>query len=294
MRSKRFTIIIFFLLALVLIASSMFTVQKEPTWQGKGLDDWLSLLLRGSREEQRRAVQAVQQIGSNAVPYLLKCIDYKPGVVRETLFRIFKGRLPQSLAPRDAMFMRNKAATAFCSLGERASCAAPDLERIMNDSHSLESSRLCMVALLGIGKAGIAPLERALADPRRSDREVITVSIRMSKPSGVDLAPFVPVLIRCMEETNSSFAATAARTLGSIHRNSNIAVPALINGLQHSNPRVRAESAMALGRFRREALNAVPALNRARGDSDYEVNHTATVALHYIETDEDPEKVMSE
>jgi hypothetical protein len=61
-------------LALILIAVALLSSRTtEPPFQGKGLGAWLiEIMNAGSDREAEPAKNAVRQIGTNAVPYLLQ------------------------------------------------------------------------------------------------------------------------------------------------------------------------------------------------------------------------------
>jgi hypothetical protein len=298
MRSKRVRLILLSLLGLALTAPLITLNEREPVRNGKPLADWLVLLQGGTPQEKQRALEAVQGIGSNALPCLLRWLDYKPAPFREKVFLLFKDRLPfqivssrpfQSLSPRSAMQKQLDAMAGFWAIEEKASSAATDLERILNESYFAGKSELAALALVAIGEAGVPPLERALLNEQRPKPDIVADSIRWGNFYGKDVTVFVPTLIRCMQQTNFYFVAEAAKTLGSTHSRPDLSVPALVVGLQHPDPSVRYECATALGRFRREALNACAALDKARVDKDAQVGQAADLAIHYIQTGEDPE-----
>ena len=102
----------------------------------------------------------------------------------------------------------------------------------------------------------------------------------------------VPVLIRCMTDSsgNLSFedghfsieASRAARILGELHREPEVAVPVLIQALQSDDSYLRANAAEALGKFGEQAQRAVSVLIKALEDSDPNVRHQAAAALKRI------------
>jgi HEAT repeat protein len=93
------------------------------------------------------------------------------------------------------------------------------------------------------------------------------------------------VLVECLTAPPDSFsgaAAEAAKELGELHREPDLAVPALIQSLQSDDNYLREWSATALGKFGSQAKPAVTALTKALNDSDARVRRQAAAALKRI------------
>jgi hypothetical protein len=88
--TKRRKLIAIVLLAVIggVIAYSLLRQDDEPTYQGRRLSEWLD-------PNHRDAKTGVQRIGTNALPPLLKWIDYeKPPEWRVTIYQML--RYPRS------------------------------------------------------------------------------------------------------------------------------------------------------------------------------------------------------
>ena len=69
---------------LVLVAAGfvLWPRETEPMYQGKSLSEWANAY-QGYSDPS--APEALQSIGTNALPYLLRWIQYEPGAVRQRL-----------------------------------------------------------------------------------------------------------------------------------------------------------------------------------------------------------------
>src|SRR6185436_14560086 len=63
---------------LVMVTVSFFR-ERESSYNGRALSDWIKILSKrdGSDLETARAESAIRQIGTNAIPWLLKWIEYE-------------------------------------------------------------------------------------------------------------------------------------------------------------------------------------------------------------------------
>src|SRR5437016_5420191 len=129
--------------------------EREPEYNGKSLTEWLLLYERspGAESDPRSyydpaalqaAEHAVRQIGTNALPWLLKWIQCEPSSTgwRDKLAVVID-KLPGGLndtsfvssALRDRSDLREAVAfEAFRILGTNACSMAPELTRLMNES----------------------------------------------------------------------------------------------------------------------------------------------------------------
>src|SRR5436190_21954088 len=81
-----------FALAAILTAL-LWPRDREPQYQGKSLSQWLEVY---SRDADPTAAAAVHEIGTNAVPWLLKWIRYERSDWREKVGAAI-GKLPRRL-----------------------------------------------------------------------------------------------------------------------------------------------------------------------------------------------------
>src|SRR4051812_25450889 len=79
-----------FLILLGIVIAGVIVVlarrDREPEYGGKRLSEYLSGL-SGNAAEKKRADEAIGQIGTNAIPYLLKWMQYETPAWKTQLYR---------------------------------------------------------------------------------------------------------------------------------------------------------------------------------------------------------------
>jgi HEAT repeat protein len=156
-----------------------FTRPREPSYNGRCLSAWITMLGETDLHNDYRqdAVRAVRQIGSQAVPYLLRWIQVEPPSWVDRTRRQVRGRLGGYLPSwvlrenYDKLTKCIGSARAFKILGEEAAGAIPDLVRIVNeplpqkfDETITPTRRAAAVALAAIGQDGARPLVEAITN----------------------------------------------------------------------------------------------------------------------------------
>jgi HEAT repeats len=151
--------------------------------------------------------------------------------------------------------VRWHAVQALTKLGPKASPAAPDLARALND-RSLNWDAANSLAAIGPGAAPAVP---ALVEAIQSEKGV---------PSAIG------------GEGPSTFSSLAGKALARIGP---AALPALTALLSHDDRYVRMSAVNAIGNMGPQAKSAVPALSNALNDTDPIVGKFAGLALERIE-----------
>ena len=178
--TKRRKRVAFILLAVTgsVIVYAMLHQEDEPEYKGRRLSEWL---VWKSQVDFYKAETAVRAIGTNAVPYLLKWINYEIPAWRISLDKkvpAFVNRGPiRGWIQGRASWLAFYAPDGFQFLGTNAVSAIPGLEALMNDSTKPQSSERAIRALRYIGEPAIPVLKAALADTNRVDRAIIRLAI---------------------------------------------------------------------------------------------------------------------
>ena len=279
------------LMAAGVVAFIVWPGEREPEYKGKKLSEWLRRH-RDSVSEQAEAANAVRRIGTNAVPWLLKWMDYSDlPPWKERLFRsaakyprirnskLFRSALRATESDRNFM----AAAYGFEILGADAKEAIPTLSWMLNDSTQGGKGGRAASALGQIGREALPALLSALADESHSNRLWIAYCIGRMKDLGPDADESLPVLIRCMKSTDKALAGVAAKALGKLRPNPDLAIPALREALHDPDLYLRIPAITALGEYAEQARSAVPDLLEVMNDLDIGVRYCATNALNMVE-----------
>jgi hypothetical protein len=215
-RRKRVAII---LLAVIggVIAYAMLHQEDEPEYLGRRLSEWLDPDQNGmngadSNRDEAIARTAVRNIGTNALPYLLKWIDYEPPAWRKSLRRTLNRTMWQGLSEGGAARRAYITEWGFAFLGTNAASAIPALEAMMKDSKKPERSSRAIYVLGCIGEPAIPLLKAALADSNQPDRPEIVSAFRLIV----------------------------------LNQGTNVCLPILIEALKHPDPSVRKRAEIVL------------------------------------------------
>jgi len=174
----------------------------------------------------------------------------------------------------------------FEILGPEAAPAIPDLTRLLCVSSSRWWSRAdaAFVALVHVGRDGLPPLITALADPSSRNR-VETIVYFRSFNLGTNGWFAVPVLMKCITDTNSQVAEAATWTLTELGLPPETVLPVIKGAVLDPRSKVRNVAVQALGRLGKQALPCTELLYNCFNDTDLYVRETATNALNRINED---------
>lgn len=292
------------LLAIVLLAITAFVLVKRhrsandgPAYEDRTLGDWLTSVDALSSHPDRdspiflQASNAIVQIGTNGLPFLLEAISYEPSrpyVALATLADGVVSRLPDALTPdsflestrrRSRPYRAEAAVVAFQLLGPTAKSCADELAAIVGDATSERLARRATHALAALGANAYPHLRTIALNTNSLGRSSAIHGMRFM---GTNTAAAVPVLVKLLDDPGPFVCQSAAGTLGDIRLSPEVAVPALAKILRHPDAETRYLTAWALGRFGTNAVAAIPALQVALGDSQAYVRDTASNSLQLI------------
>jgi HEAT repeats len=200
----------------------------QPVYDGKTLGFWLVQLGPGQgtnydEKHHDEAVVAVQKIGTNAIPFLLRLLQ-----ARDSKFKSLFGALDiPGIRLTRAMDLNYRGLLGFQALGPQAAGAVPEL---IGQLHK------------GLNEGQVYDLEYALGY------------------IGPAAKAAVPLLAQNAVSTNGTVRGGAIVALGTIHADPEVAVPVLTEELRDTNWPSTLNAAYALGRFGSDAKPAVPTL----------------------------------
>ena len=271
-------------LLVVLLALLFRGTEREPRYQGKTLSGWLqegawtSLRLTSTQEE------AVRSMGTNALPFLVKWVQYvtPPWRVRFTMtVRRVVGRF--WVLFRDPRMERARISLACLQmLGPDVRPVMPELVKMMKQTNVVVAVRALQI-VDGAGKAGIPALLDVLTN-RQAYVGVYYLETAMGH-LGPDGHFAVPPLLSCLTNKNWGIAVVAAKWLGRIRLEPEVVVPALAKCLDAPDARVRSAVLQTLGEFGTDAQAAIPAIVRELSDPDNDIRSAANNCLRRIEPD---------
>jgi hypothetical protein len=256
---------------------------REPRYRNRPLSYWVAALAgpRAQGPESKEAPAAVNSVGSNAVPFLLKWIPYEPPPWRPVADRLLRSspRMPEERSERE--FLAWGADRAFWILGTRAVSALPELVRMMNDPSRPETARRAAGTLRAFRTNSLPALLTVVDNPNHPCRTAAILALQiMRRDFGPALEPALPHLIQSLSPTNgTSIPGWAARALGEFKSAPQLVVPALTGCFSRPDKYLRTSCAEALARIGAPAANALPALTNVLVDPDPEVSKAASNAI---------------
>lgn len=292
------------LLAVVLLAVTTFVLVKRhrhasegPSYEGKTLGDWLTHVDALSSHPDRdspiflQASNAIVQIATNGLPFLLESIRYEPSrpyVALATLAEGVVSHVPDALTPYSFLestrrssrpYRAEAAVVAFQLLGPTAESCADELSAIVRDATSERVARRATHALAALGSNAYPHLRTIALNTNGLGRSSAIHGMRFT---GTNTSAAVPVLVKLLDDPGPFVCQSAVGTLGDIRLRPEIAVPALARILQHPDAETRFIAAWALGRFGTNAVAAIPALQFTLGDAQTYVRDSASNSLQII------------
>jgi hypothetical protein len=236
-------VIVAFIAAIVAIT---WPNEEEPVYRGKNLSQWMNIYCRPIHTEEDRveAEEAVRQIGTNAIPWLLKWIGKHPPAWSRA---VGDSQVSWSPAKRAINALRKRplqisqkrwdAAFGFQILGRSASNAVATLANMLDADnpgghwpHDMWPPPA--YALSQIGDAGIRPLLDWVSDPRSLARNEQGVTSTMRclgqiARNGTNTDRIVSILVEGMCSSNKGIAFSSALALSGMDLAPSIVVETL-------------------------------------------------------------------
>ena len=202
---------------------------REPSFKQRSLSDWLVSYQQANRYFPRshESDEAIRHIGTEAVPYLLKWLQYEDSV----------------------WLSRCKATLNKAPLGLRG--AATNVSGWISDWQVLRDKRyggaVWGFGILGADARPAVPSLAALAVDRRP--RIASRAVRVLQDLGTNAAPAVPLLLKSLESQDIFVASSAASALGCLQLDPDSVVPALTEHIWRPNGEINPSVAWGLSRF---------------------------------------------
>jgi HEAT repeat protein len=275
---------------------------QEPVYQGKKLSDWLEGCDKSHwvGTEWRESTEAVQHIGTNAIPTLLSKLRQKDSAVvmklrswatRQQFVRI-------RIRYVSAAAQNHKAAVGFEALGPAAKTAVPELIKIFEENISDDSEGETANSLGWIGpeaNPAIPALLRGLTNATyyvrwQTVRALLQIhaeenpqAVLAFAKNNVEPDLVVPALAKSLSDPSALVRRTALNGLAGYRFESKPALPALVSCLNDVSSDVQEQAADILACLGTDANPATPALVRLLNSPNDEVRLHARKALQQID-----------
>jgi len=254
-----------------LLQAEALAAAAEPVYQGRSLSSYLAIFEQlefnplsstssvlphehPSSPEWLEARNAIRQMGTNAIPFLVKAVDDETNDVG--------------------------AVAAFQILGSRARSAIPELTSMATDKTNMMRAQGAMFALTAIGPDGLPTLLMVLKAniklSNNTEHVLFNQSMACIKALETNAAPAIPVLLQCAQNSNDWVAAQAMRALPVVGAGSTDVFSFLIETAKGPSASLRFEAVDALVVFRERAI---PTWVQAFNDPDDSVRYRSYLAL---------------
>jgi hypothetical protein len=296
-KRKKWLLVLAGVAVVVTIALAAWLIgHREPTYQGQTLSQWLGTPVVG-RSNQSAVDNAIQQMGTNALPCLLEWVSYDPSQHKlKCALRSLLRNLPPSLLPESLRIQRQLdldegraelAADSFAVLGNAATPALPRLTELLNKPTGAQVSRRVARALSGIGPEGFLVLAAHLANTNATNREASALALATPTSLHTTTNTVVPLLIRTLQDHDRRVAAGATIALGRIAQRPDsprtMILAAVTNCFSRATPpTLRSQEIYIVGHCGPQAEPFIPALLAATAEPELRVRMSATNALERL------------
>ncbi len=287
---KRAWLILLGAIAVVALALWLNRPPPEPRYKGHPLSYWVLESYVGYPDKDVD-FEAIDKIGTNAVPYLVRWWAYEPPPWKVRLAWQSTRLRPERLRDLALRLLANRSdrlappsEIALVHLGTNADSAVPALAAMLQETNSPQCYKAIQILARLSTPASMSPLAAVIADPRhplRGEALYCTCYTATHLPANI-----IPVLTQCLADTNYSTAGLAAQSLGIQSSAPGLAVSSLTNYLASSKSvAVHQTAIISLGRLGGQAKDALPALTNALTDPSYDWRYAATNAIREITSD---------
>ncbi|MDB6036244.1 MAG: hypothetical protein JWM99_85 [Verrucomicrobiales bacterium] len=267
----------------IIVHSATLSDTPEPNYKGKALSEWAAELEQFDQDDggfappaEAEAVIALREIGSNAVPCLLKWLSLYDAA---------------DAHPPVASF--DKVVEVFTVLGAAAESAVPELLRIANTAaHSIASATnglaqisrnqgvfdLSLESLASVGPKAVAGMV-GLATNLESQELRIQV-IKRFADLGTNGVAAAPALLVWFHDKNPEVREAALGSLVGIGKESDTVLPVLLARLK--DPEKREDAVYMLADYGKTAKPAIPDLIRFLDDTEWRTRGAIILALGMI------------
>ncbi len=247
-------IVVFAGIALACFLGWKMFIPRQPSYHGKSLSYENRILGKATfnSTEQQEADKALREIGTNALPYLLKLAGRKDSALKQRMLSIYRRQTWLKLPIHDAQFYRVEATCGFAALREIAKPAVHALIRMLKDED--------------FQVRGIAANDLAMIGPEAEEA--------------------IPALFTLFDQQNRGTPLLEAMmALGQIHRRPEIVLPQLLEFLtgDRKDWNYQSPALDSIGRYQSEAKSLTPVILTFLEDTNASTKSSAESALIMID-----------
>ena len=210
------------LAVLVVLLLLLIVTQRDrgPEVDGRSLEEWVQdLLVTADPERHATAQAAVEQLGTNALPWLRLAVSHTDPIWKQPLISTVK-RMP-GIDPRDllrwvSLYERSEiragGVAGLAALGEAAVPAIPDLVESLGDPEHLVYNN-ALAALRGLGSLPLREITNRLGQTDGGHRTRMLHVLRNMNSAAAVAAPALAGIIEAKLGSDEAAAAVAALSM---------------------------------------------------------------------------------
>jgi len=258
--NKRLRIIILVLLAFAVGGLAWYLLHpREPSYQGKTFRVWLytsrNAAIKGRDDDLRRSEYAIRQIGTNALPILLRMSVAKDSAVKKKTIEFLRKQSFIRIHLQSESESRDLAEFGFKVLGPIAKLTVPRLIALLSDP-VLQESVACSLGSIGpVAQEAVPSLVALLDSKDRMVRKAAADSLIRIRPARREE---IIGLTRHLADPDSFVRGCVGLVLANHRMDSERVVPVMIEDLESG--RLSTPAIQALAAFGGGAKPAVPVL----------------------------------
>jgi hypothetical protein len=284
MRTRRKLLLIFLACGIALVLFLTLWREREPRYEDHSLLEWIAIAERGDKDSEYSNIEgqeAVRHIGTNAIPFLIKCIEYREPAWQARLGGLCY-KLPEKLANPLSDLIEGRGAqrqmAAFSGLyilGPDAKSAIPALTNLLTQLPLVDH---CMPVLTQIGGEGLTAVLNIITNQSSPFRRAAIgslVGLDTNRPLDQIV---VSTLTNCLADTNRELAFYAAQILCRHNSEKELAMKTLVDAVTSGDKKLRQIAISRLGVSLKRGYS-VPALLQFLQDTNSPLSPYSASAL---------------
>jgi hypothetical protein len=209
---------------------------RNPIYQGKRLSEWLRGYETDFDSIQWKATdQAIQHLGTNAVPFLLKERRVSDSEIKTKISYWMSRHLKFRYVPAERR--RELARKGILALRPRADEVVPELMKIYQSGKQDDSALIALNAIGELGRVASSAAPLLLHETRSTNVYVRSEAFWVLTQIHAEPELVVPVFIKGLNDTDITVRGVAARGLEGCGRHAESAIPALRESLEQVKSR---------------------------------------------------------
>ena len=203
-------------LLFICLLLSLIKRDRGPLVEGKPLEEWAQhLLITSEPIKHNTAKNAVAQLGTNAIPWLRKTLNYNDPIWKRPLISLVQSvplievkTIHQWANTYELASIRAGGVAGLAELGDLAAPAIPDLVEALGDSEHLVYNH-SLTALNGMGKLPFHEITNRL---NKVEGQHLARLLHVLRNMKQDAATAAPILAKIIKNRSGSKEANAAES----------------------------------------------------------------------------------